>query len=170
MVGGWGLTEEKVGSDASNLHTAVTKISDDKYRIHGNKRWIGNGNRDLLIVWAKNTETKKVEGFIVQNKNAPGLTSQVIKYKLPLRIVQNCHITLNNVIVSAEQRLPKANDFSTGVNVILKHSRIFVCWVAAGIAMGVYDNTIKYVSSRKQFGQAISGTFIFNFRIPVSSR
>jgi len=60
MVGGWGLTEDKVGSDASNLHTAVTKISDDKYRIHGNKRWIGNGNRDLLVVWAKNTETKKV--------------------------------------------------------------------------------------------------------------
>ena len=65
MVGGWGLTEDKIGSDASNLQTAVTKISDDKYRINGTKRWIGNGNRDLLIVWAKNTETKKVEGYIV---------------------------------------------------------------------------------------------------------
>lgn len=86
-----------------------------------------------------------------------GLTSQVIKYKLPLRVVQNCHITLNNVVVSAEQRLPKANDFATGVNVILKHSRIFVCWVAAGLCLGVYDNVIKYASTRKQFGQPISG-------------
>lgn len=85
------------------------------------------------------------------------MSSQVIKYKLPLRIVQNCHITFNNVVVSAEQRLPKANDFSSGTNVILKHSRIFVCWVAAGIAMGVYDNAIKYVSNRKQFGHPISG-------------
>jgi len=59
------LTEDKIGSDASNLQTAVTKISDDKYRINGTKRWIGNGNRDLLVVWAKNTETKKVEGYIV---------------------------------------------------------------------------------------------------------
>jgi len=85
------------------------------------------------------------------------LSSQVIKYKLPLRIVQNCHITFNNVVVSAEQRLPKANDFASGTNIILKHSRIFVCWVAAGIAMGVYDNAIKYVSNRKQFGHPISG-------------
>lgn len=169
MIGGWGLTEDKIGSDASNLHTAVTKIADDKYRIHGNKRWIGNGNRDLLIVWAKNTETKKIEGFIVENKNAPGMTSQVIKYKLPLRIVQNCHITLNNVVVSADQKLPKAKDFATGVNVILRHSRIFVCWVAAGIAMGVYDNVIKYISNRKQFGQPISGNSLCNFRFPIGS-
>ena len=55
MVGGWGLTQEKVGSDASNLQTASTKLSDDTYRLNGNKRWIGNGNRDILIVWAKNT-------------------------------------------------------------------------------------------------------------------
>jgi alkylation response protein AidB-like acyl-CoA dehydrogenase len=74
--------------------------------------------------------------------------------------VQNCHITLNNVVVSADQKLPKATDFGNGVNVILRHSRIFVCWVAAGIAMGVYDNAIKYVSNRKQFGQQISGTLL----------
>lgn len=97
------------------------------------------------------------------------MSSQVIKYKLPLRIVQNCHITFNNVVVSAEQKLPKANDFTTGTNVILKHSRIFVCWVAAGIAMGVYDNAIKYVSNRKQFGHPISGIFLFYFRFPIGS-
>jgi len=25
-----------------------------KYLLNGNKRWIGNGNGDLLVVWAKN--------------------------------------------------------------------------------------------------------------------
>ncbi len=65
-----------------------------------------------------------------------GLTSQVIKYKLPLRVVQNCHITLNNVIVPVSQKLLKANDFASGTNVVLKHSRIYVCWIAAGISMG----------------------------------
>lgn len=164
MIGGWGLTQDKVGSDASNLQTAVTQISQGKYRIHGNKRWIGNGNRDLLIIWAKNTENKKVEGYIVENKNVTGLTSQTIKYKLPLRIVQNCQITLNNVIVSADQKLPKATDFASGTNVVLKHSRIYVCWVAAGIAMGVYDNAIKFVSNRKQFGQQISGIYCLTLK------
>lgn len=73
------------------------------------------------------------------------------------------------MIVSADQKLPKATDFGNGVNVILKHSRIFVCWVAAGIAMGVYDNAIKYVSNRKQFGQQISGIFYHYLRFSTYS-
>lgn len=44
-----------------------------------------------------------------------------------------------------------------------------MCWVAAGICMGVYDNAIKYVSERRQFGQPISGNAIKLYRIPVSS-
>jgi alkylation response protein AidB-like acyl-CoA dehydrogenase len=53
--------------------------------------------------------------------------------------------------------LPKAKDFQTGTNAILMHSRVFVFWIAAGVAMGVYDRTIKYASERKQFGKSISG-------------
>lgn len=55
MIGGWGLTEDVIGSDASSLKTTVDKISENEYKINGNKRWIGNGNRDLLIVWARNS-------------------------------------------------------------------------------------------------------------------
>lgn len=157
MIGGWGLTEDKIGSDASNLKTRAEKISANQYKLNGTKRWIGNGNRDVLIVWARNSENNNVEGYIVENNKVTGLTSQVIKHKLPLRVVQNCHITLNNVVVDASQKLPKAVDFNKGTNVVLKHSRVFVCWVAAGICQGVYDNAIKYVSERRQFGQPISG-------------
>lgn len=110
-----------------------------------------------MIVWARNAENKNVEGFIVENNKVSGLTSQVIKHKLALRVVQNCHITLNNVIVDESQKLPKATDFFKGTNTVLKHSRVFVCWVTAGICQGVYDNAIKYVSERRQFGQPISG-------------
>jgi alkylation response protein AidB-like acyl-CoA dehydrogenase len=74
-----------------------------------------------------------------------------------LRIVQNCTITLNNVIVPESQKLPHAIDFQNGTNKVLKHSRVFVCWIAAGICMGVYDNVIKYATERKQFGRSISG-------------
>lgn len=69
------------------------------YKINGIKRWIGNGNKDLLIAWAKNAETKKVEGYILENKGLKGCTSDVIQNKLALRIVQNCHITIKDVIV-----------------------------------------------------------------------
>jgi alkylation response protein AidB-like acyl-CoA dehydrogenase len=81
----------------------------------------------------------------------------VIKNKLALRVVENCHITLKDVVVGESQKLPHAVDFQTGTNRALKHSRVFVCWVAAGIVMGVYDNVIKYATERKQFGRSISG-------------
>lgn len=60
LIGGWGLTEDKIGSDASNLKTRVDKINTTQYRINGTKRWIGNGNRDILIVWARNSENNNV--------------------------------------------------------------------------------------------------------------
>lgn len=64
-IGGWGLTEDKIGSDASNLRTRVDKLPGNQYKINGTKRWIGNGNKDVLIVWARNSENNNVEAFIV---------------------------------------------------------------------------------------------------------
>lgn len=64
MIGGWGLTEDKVGSDASNINATVSKVPEG-YRINGVKRWIGNGNKDLLVTWAKNSENKKVEAYLL---------------------------------------------------------------------------------------------------------
>ena len=60
-IWGWALTEEKVGSNAAQIQTNV-QTNKGGYVLNGNKRWIGNGNGDHLIVYAKNLETKKVEG------------------------------------------------------------------------------------------------------------
>lgn len=154
LLSGWGLTESKIGSDASNLETSVVKVPGG-YRLNGEKRWIGNGDRDLIVVWARNQENRKVEGFILDMKT-PGVSSQLIKYKLALRMVQNCHINFNNVLIPDENKLPKAIDFQKGTSVVLRHSRVFTSWAAVGLALGVYDNVIKYISNRKQFGVPIS--------------
>lgn len=87
LIGGWGLTEDKIGSDASNINTNVTKTNEGGYKINGVKRWIGNGNKDLLIAWAKNTENKKVQAYILETKGLQGWKSQVIKNKIGLRVV-----------------------------------------------------------------------------------
>ncbi len=58
-------------------------------------------------------------------------------------MVQNCDINMNDVKIPKTQKLPQANKFSAAKG-ILQHSRIFVCFLAAGMAMGIYDNVIKY--------------------------
>jgi len=153
-ISGWGLTEPTIGSDAGNLQSNVKKV-EGGYLLNGNKRWIGNGNKDMVVTWARNQETKKVECFIVPN-SSPGFTSEVIKNKLALRCVQNCHITFKDVFVPESNKLPGAVNGFGSTNQVLEHSRIFVAWVAVGIALGVYDNTIKYVNNRNQFGVKIT--------------
>lgn len=85
MIGGWGLTEREYGSDASSIKTSSKKV-EGGYIINGNKRWIGNGNKDILVVWARDTDSKNVEAFVVDMKTN-GINSQVIQRKLALRIV-----------------------------------------------------------------------------------
>ena len=99
---------------------------------------------------------------MLENKKVKGMTCNVIQNKLSMRMVQNSHITLDNVIVDESQKLPLAKNFMTSTNKILKHSRIFVCWVCAGVAMGVYDNVIKYASERVQFGKPITSKIYIN--------
>lgn len=60
LIGGWGLTEKEVGSDASNMQTKCEKLPDGRWKINGNKRWIGNANKDLMIVFAKDVSSKNV--------------------------------------------------------------------------------------------------------------
>lgn len=154
VISGWGLTEKNVGSDASNPETKVKKVPGG-YELNGNKRWLGNANRDMVIVWAKNEDSKKVEGFIVPTKS-PGVKIDVIKHKLAMRCLQNCQVTYDKVFVPEDNRLPKADKGFGSVNEVLEHSRIFVAWNTVGVALGVYDNVIKYVNQRNQFGVKIS--------------
>jgi acyl-CoA oxidase len=65
IIGGWGLTERDYGSDASSLKSNVKKV-EGGYVLNGNKRWIGNGNKDIMVVWAKDLDNhKNTEAFIV---------------------------------------------------------------------------------------------------------
>ena len=43
LLGGWGLTEDENGSDASNMQSTV-RFENGNYILNGNKRWIGNAN------------------------------------------------------------------------------------------------------------------------------
>ena len=148
-ISGWALTEPSFGSDASSLETTATKV-EGGFKISGSKRWIGNGNRDYIICWARDSQSKSIQGFIVNMKSA-GVRVEIIKHKLALRVVQNCEITFTDVFVPDEDKLTYAKDF-TSIGGILLHSRVWVLSIATGVAMGIYDNCIKYLNNRNQFG------------------
>ncbi|XP_011019097.1 PREDICTED: acyl-coenzyme A oxidase 4, peroxisomal-like isoform X3 [Populus euphratica] len=150
----WALTEPDYGSDASGLKTTAIKV-ERGWILEGKKRWIGNSTfADLLVVFARNTTTNQINGFIVK-KDAPGLTVTKIENKIGLRIVQNGDIVMKRVFVPDEDRLPGVNSFQD-TNKVLAVSRVMVAWQPIGISMGVYDMCHRYLKERKQFGAPLA--------------
>lgn len=140
----FGLTEPTNGSDATHLKSTAKKV-EGGYLLNGQKRWIGNATfADYIIIWAKNVdEEDKIQAFIVE-KGSKGLTTKKIEDKWSLRMVQNADIDMQDVFVADNNRLAYALDFAKGTNNILKHSRIFVAWIATGAAAGAYEHAFRY--------------------------
>ncbi|XP_072982811.1 acyl-coenzyme A oxidase 4, peroxisomal isoform X2 [Typha latifolia] len=150
----WALTEPDYGSDASSLKTTATKVTGG-WLLDGQKRWIGNSTfADVLVVFARNTSTNQINGFIVK-KSSPGLKATKIENKIGLRIVQNGDIVLRKVFVPDEDRLSGVSSFQD-TNKVLAVSRIMVAWQPIGISMGVFDICHRYLRERKQFGAPLA--------------
>lgn len=63
---------------------------------------------------------------------------------------------MKDVFVPDKNRLAHGLDFATGPGKILKHSRIFVAWVAVGLAAGAYEASHKHCLERLQFGKHLA--------------
>lgn len=156
IISSFCLTEPDYGSDATGLESQVEEISSTELLLNGRKRWIGNASvAGLLIVWAKNKKTKKIEGYLV-DAHLPGIKITKIEGKLSLRMVQNCDIIFDNVKILKTAKLPKAESFQNSASKALLFSRLGVSWGAVGASIGIYDAAIKYCSERVQFKKKLT--------------
>ena len=153
VIGGWGLTERTVGSDASSLQTRCERMSNGNWKLNGNKRWIGNANKDIMVVFARDVASKEIKGFIL-HLDKKGVKRDVIKRKMGLRPVQNMDLEFTDVEIEERWRLPKVAGFES-ISRMLAHSRICVAMLACGIGLGIYDNAFSYLSNRQQFKKSL---------------
>jgi glutaryl-CoA dehydrogenase len=152
-VGAFALTEPLHGSDAVALETSAQRAGDE-WVINGSKKWIGNGTiADVVVVWARDVVDGQVKGFLVE-KGTPGYDAARIEGKGSLRAVWQAEITLTDVRVSEDNRLPGANSFKdTGR--VLAGTRNAVAWAALGHATAAYDVAVTYCRQRLQFGKPL---------------
>jgi glutaryl-CoA dehydrogenase len=107
-------------------------------------------------VWARNEDDGgRVQCFVVE-QGSPGFTTKKMEGKMALRMTQNADIELKDVFVPDKNKLTHAKDFGTGTNMILEASRLMVAWMAAGCAAGAYEECLKYVLKRVQFGKPVA--------------
>jgi glutaryl-CoA dehydrogenase len=163
-LGAFALTEPEHGSDSVALETSATPDGAGGWVLNGRKRWIGLGSvADLVVVWARNTEDGQVNGFVVE-KGAPGYQARVIEGKISLRSVWQAEITLENVPVPGENRLPGARSFKD-TSRILATTRSTCAWAALGHATAAYDAALRYAQERRQFGESLASFQIIQQRL-----
>lgn len=157
IQGCFALTEPEHGSDISGgLSTTAEKIG-DHWIINGEKRWIGGANTaDEIAVFARDLADGQVKAFMVPG-NAEGVTTELIKEKIALRILQNNNVTFDNVKISANRLLEKSRSFKD-VSKILGVTRSEVGHMATGAAAGAFEAAQRYVKNRVQFGKPL-GSF-----------
>jgi glutaryl-CoA dehydrogenase len=162
-LGAFALTEPTHGSDSIALETSARRDG-DTWVINGQKKWIGNGTiADVVVVWARDTADRQVKGFLVE-KGSPGYDARRIDGKVSLRAVWQAEITMSDLRVSEENRLPGANGFKDAGRV-LAGTRNAVAWGALGHATAAYDIAAAYAAQRKQFGKPLVGFQIVQDRL-----
>lgn len=157
-LGAFALTEPNAGSDAGNQSTTAIKDG-NKYILNGTKIFITNGGEaDIYIIFASTNKAlgaKGISAFIVE-KNTPGFSIGKIENKMGIRGSATSELILDNVIIPEENLLGKEN---SGFKIALKTldgGRIGIAAQALGIAQGAFDETVKYIKEREQFGRPIS--------------
>ncbi|MDP9982571.1 glutaryl-CoA dehydrogenase [Pseudarthrobacter oxydans] len=155
QIGAFALTEPEHGSDIAGGLATTARLDGGEWVINGAKRWIGAGTiADFAVVWARDVADQQIKGFIVET-DRPGYTATKIANKIGLRIMQNADIVLDEVRIPKANLLPGATDFSKA-NELLRDSRAWVGWQAAGIQLAAFDVARSYSLERKQFGKELA--------------
>ena len=129
-IGAFGLTEPGAGTDAAGQQTTAI-LDGDNYILNGSKIFITNGGvADTFIVFAMTDKSQGTRG-------------------ISAFIFENCVIPKENLVGK------EGKGFGIAMKT-LDGGRIGIAAQALGIAEGAYDEAVKYMKERKQFGRALS--------------
>ncbi len=157
-IGAFGLTEPGAGTDAAGQQTTAV-LDGENYILNGSKIFITNGGvADIFIVFAmtdKSQGTRGISAFIVE-KGFQGFSIGKKEEKLGIRASSTTELIFENCIVPKENLIGKEGKGFGIAMKTLDGGRIGIAAQALGIAEGAYEETIKYMKERKQFGRSLS--------------
>jgi acyl-CoA dehydrogenase len=160
LTGAFALTESEAGSDATALKTSARREG-DTYILNGSKCFITNAPIASLFTVLARTDPGKpgasgISAFIVE-RDMRGLSTGAPYRKMgqegsPVGEVhfQDCRVPAVNLIGGEE-----GMGFRTAMKVLNKQ-RIHLAALCIGPAIRMLDEAIRFVTTRKQFGQFIA--------------
>lgn len=157
-IGAFGLTEPNAGTDSAAQQTTAV-LEGDHFVLNGSKCFITNGGQaDVYIIFAMTDKAKGNRGisaFIVE-KDFPGFSIGKIEHKMGIRASATTELIFEDCIVPKDNLLGEMNKGFKIAMHTLDGGRVGVAAQALGIAEGAFNETIKYMKERAQFGKPLA--------------
>ena len=154
-TGAMALTEAEAGSDLQNVKVRAEQGSDGTWRIHGVKRFITNGNADIMLVLAR-SEPGTLDGLGLSLFLCEGDDSVVVRRledKLGIHGSPTCELQFTGtraILIGERQR-----GLVTYVLSLLNGARVATAAQSVGIAQAAFTAARSFAHSRKQYGRRI---------------
>lgn len=154
-TGAMALTEAEAGSDLQNIKTKAEQAPDGTWRISGVKRFITNGNADIILVLAR-SEPGTIDGLGLSLFLCEGDNSVIVRRledKLGIHGSPTCELQFTGtraILIGERQR-----GLVTYVLALLNGARVATAAQAIGIAQAAFTAARSFAHSRKQYGRRI---------------
>ena len=167
---GFGLTEPGAGSDAGATSTRAD-LRDGRWVINGAKAFITNSGTDITggttitAVTGRDADGKPEISNILVPQDTPGFTRSKKYKKMGWRASDTRELSFVEAAVPEENLLGERGKGLKQFLTILDGGRISVAALSVGLAMGAYDEALKYAKERQQFGRPIAKFQAIQFKL-----
>lgn len=154
-TGAMALTEPDAGSDLQAVKLQAYQDENGQWRLRGVKRFITNGNGQILLVLARSEPgTKDGRGlsmFVCYGDDT--VKVRRIENKLGIHGSPTCELQFNDTpaLLVGKRRF----GLIRYVMDLMNGARLAVSAQALGIAQAAYEEALSYARAREQFGKAI---------------
>jgi alkylation response protein AidB-like acyl-CoA dehydrogenase len=157
-IGAHAVTEPGSGSDAMSMKTRAVRM-EDHYILTGTKTFVTDAPvADVAIVFATVDpfmRSAAVTAFLVE-RGLPGLTFSKPIGKMGLRTSPMGEVSLDECRVPVSSRLGAEGAGSSIFTSAMEWERICIFAAHLGAMERLFEETMAYAKTRKQFGQPIS--------------
>jgi acyl-CoA dehydrogenase family member 9 len=149
------LTEPGAGSDAASISTRAVRQADGSWRLDGEKRYIGNGDKgDVFVVFARCDDGGHVA--LIVEKGMAGFEAGPRYDMMGLRGNDVRPLRFNGVRVPPENVLGEpGKGFSIAMKT-LEVGRLTLAAGDVGCAKRLCERVVAHVRERRQFGRALA--------------
>lgn len=154
-TGAMALTEPDAGSDLQAVKLSAYQDETGKWFLRGVKRFITNGNGDVLLVLARTEAgTKDARGLsMFACLSDETIKIRRIEHKLGIHGSPTCEMQFNDT--PAELVGARRFGLLKYVLYLMYRARVGIGAQSLGISQQAYEEALKYAKAREQFGKSI---------------